>query len=220
MGERREARGREATQRKLEEAAVEIIGRDGILAGLNLREVADRAGVNRGNIYHYFGSRQELLRSALNSRIAAGMPFVEQGRGRPFVERKLRVFQGLPAVGSSLLALLTIDGDQSVDPLPDLENSLADLEADVAAGELHPDHDLLALQIAFQSINRGYEILRTSFATRAGVPVEQLDQRVRHTLRLWLERMADPPSTPSAPSAPAAPSAPPPGADGGPEASS
>ena len=34
-----------------------LIRRNGVLAGLNLREVADRAGVNRGNIYHYFGSR-------------------------------------------------------------------------------------------------------------------------------------------------------------------
>jgi len=188
-----ELSGREATQRKLEDAAVEIIERDGILAGLNLREVADRAGVNRGNIYHYFGSRQELLRSALASRIAAGMAFLDEGRDQRFVERKLRVFLGLPAVGSALLALLAIDGDVSVDPLPDLENSMADLGHDVEVGDIDPSQDLLALQVAFQSINRGYEILRHRFADRTGVPVDELDARVADVLRTWLEAMHEAP---------------------------
>src|SRR5690606_17434102 len=38
---------------------------DGILAGINLREVAKEAGVTRGLLYHHFGNRAELLRASL-----------------------------------------------------------------------------------------------------------------------------------------------------------
>ncbi|MBP9053131.1 MAG: TetR family transcriptional regulator, partial [Ilumatobacteraceae bacterium] len=44
---------RDATERDLEDAALRLVDRDGVLAGLNLREVADAAGVNRGLVYHY-----------------------------------------------------------------------------------------------------------------------------------------------------------------------
>ena len=55
-------RGRANTEQKLIDVALDLIRQRGVLSGLNLKEVAEAAGVNRGNIYHYFGSRQELLR--------------------------------------------------------------------------------------------------------------------------------------------------------------
>ena len=42
---------RAETERRLIDAALDLIRRNGVLAGLNLREVAAGAGVNRGNIY-------------------------------------------------------------------------------------------------------------------------------------------------------------------------
>lgn len=44
-------RSRAETERRLIDAALDLIRRNGVLTGLNLREVADGAGVNRGNIY-------------------------------------------------------------------------------------------------------------------------------------------------------------------------
>ncbi len=41
---------RAETERRLIDSALDLIRRNGVLAGLNLREVADGAGVNRGNI--------------------------------------------------------------------------------------------------------------------------------------------------------------------------
>ena len=67
----KQRRSRADTEQKLIDVALELIRNKGVLAGLNLREVADGAGVNRGNIYHYFGSRQELLRSAINRQFGA-----------------------------------------------------------------------------------------------------------------------------------------------------
>ena len=43
------------------DAALDLLDERGVLAGLNLREVADRVGVTPANIYHLFGSRQGLL---------------------------------------------------------------------------------------------------------------------------------------------------------------
>src|SRR5690606_36581152 len=60
---------RAATEAALEQAALRLLERNGVLAGLNLREVADEAGVNRGLVYHYFGSRRDLLRAALGADV-------------------------------------------------------------------------------------------------------------------------------------------------------
>ena len=64
-------RGRANTEQKLIDVALDLIRQRGVLSGLNLKEVAEAVGVNRGNIYHYFGSRQELLRSAISQQFAA-----------------------------------------------------------------------------------------------------------------------------------------------------
>jgi len=56
---------RATTEALLQRAALELLEANGVLDGLNLREEADRACVNRGLVYHYCGSRRELLRSAL-----------------------------------------------------------------------------------------------------------------------------------------------------------
>ncbi len=45
-------RSRAETERRLIDVAIDLIQRNGVLAGLNLREVAEGAGVNRGNNYH------------------------------------------------------------------------------------------------------------------------------------------------------------------------
>ena len=69
--EPKQRRSRAETEQKLIDVALDLIRDKGVLAGLNLREVAEGAGVNRGNIYHYFGSRQELLRTAISRRFNA-----------------------------------------------------------------------------------------------------------------------------------------------------
>ncbi len=87
-------RNRAETERRLIDVALDLIRRNGVLAGLNLREVAEGAGVNRGNIYHYFGSRRELLRTAINRRFeAVAEQMVADRRGLSFVERRLRAFR-------------------------------------------------------------------------------------------------------------------------------
>ncbi|WP_406101264.1 TetR/AcrR family transcriptional regulator [Streptomyces sp. NBC_01003] len=64
----------EITVQKLERAARELLERDGVRGGLNLREVADHDGVDRGLVCHCFGSRQDLLRSALRRNPSLSAP--------------------------------------------------------------------------------------------------------------------------------------------------
>ncbi|MAE93198.1 MAG: hypothetical protein CL910_00920 [Deltaproteobacteria bacterium] len=189
-------RSRAETERRLIDVALDLIRRNGVLAGLNLREVADGAGVNRGNIYHYFGSRRELLRAAINRRFEAVVDsLVDDLRGASFVERRLRTFRSPNEIQDShLRALLVIDGDETVDPMPRYEGALSLLRQDVIDGDIDRAHDLEALQVALTALRRGYRLFREPCANRIGTDVDDLDERVAAIVRAWLEAMAAPPA--------------------------
>jgi AcrR family transcriptional regulator len=186
---------RAETERRLIDAALGLIRRNGVLAGLNLREVADEAEVNRGNIYHYFGSRRELLRTAIARRFEAVIEaLVADRRGVPFVERRLRAFRGPDLLqDSQLRALLVIDGDETVDPIPRFELALRGLQQGVEDGEIDRAHDLEALEVALSAMRRGYHLFREPYANRLGTDADDLDVRITRIMRVWLESMAAPP---------------------------
>jgi AcrR family transcriptional regulator len=190
-------RNRAETERRLIDVALDLILNKGVLAGLNLREVAEGAGVNRGNIYHYFGSRRELLRAAITRRFeAVAEHLVADRRGVPFVERRLRTFQSSATIhDSQMRALLVIDGDDTVDPMPRYEEMLSRLRQDVIDGDIDRAHDLEALQVALSALIRGYRIFREAYAKRVDADAGDLDERVAEIVRTWLEAMARPPAT-------------------------
>lgn len=197
----RTKRSRAETERRLIDVALDLILHNGVLGGLNLREVADGAGVNRGNIYHYFGSRRELLRAAITRRFeAVAESLAADRRGASFVERRLRAFQVTDTIHDSRLrALLVIDGDDTVDPMPRYEEALSSLRQDVIDGNIDRSHDLEALQVALSALLRGYRIFRKQYAKRIGTGARDLDQRVAEIARTWLEAMARPHSATSSP---------------------
>lgn len=188
-------RGRTETEQRLIDVALELIRTKGVLAGLNLREVADGAGVNRGNIYHYFGSRQELLRGAINRRFdAVKNRIVASKRDQPFVERRSHMIRARDSISDSKLrALLVLDGDESVDPMPQYEGAISHLRQDVIDGDIHRDHDLEALHATLTALNRGYRIFRVPIARRMGISTKDLDSRVTGILRSWLKAMKNSP---------------------------
>ncbi len=107
-------RDREATEESLRAAAVALLRRGGVLAGLNLRQVADEARVNRGLVYQYFGSRRALLRSALFHRSRPNAEDAVDAAGLPLRERLSRLFwTSLRNPEPVRLAtLLVLDGDR------------------------------------------------------------------------------------------------------------
>ena len=188
-------RSRTETEQRLIDVALELIRTNGVLAGLNLREVAEGAGVNRGNIYHYFGSRQELLRGAINRRFGAVKNrLVASKRNLPFVERRSQMISARDSINDSKLrALLVLDGDESVDPMPQYEGAISHLRQDVINGDIHRDHDLEALHATLTALNRGYRIFRVPIARRMGISAKDLDSRVTAILRSWLKAMKNSP---------------------------
>jgi len=175
----RRRRDRDATIKDLLGAARRLLQRDGVLAGLNLREVADEAGVNRGLIYQYFGSRQELLRAALAEIDWKGADVFGEGRQLPFAARRVHVFkEALKSMEFiKLEALLALDGDTDLQLFPQLDRSRTDLERDQATGDLDPEVDALVTHVLTAATYLGYCVFRVNLARETGIAPEELDQR-------------------------------------------
>lgn len=176
----RRARDRAGTERDLLEAAWKLFERDGVLAGLNLNEVAEAAGVNRAQIYHYFGSRRDLLRAALQHRLVQLQPIWREDRRLPFVRRRRHAFdvvaEGEPTL-LKLLALLAVEGSEPLGVLANLEETRSTYRRDVDAGTLPEDADTDLIHVMSMATYVGYGLLREAVASELGVPLEDLDRR-------------------------------------------
>lgn len=187
---RRPNRG--ATESALQKAALELLERDGVLAGLNLRQVADEAGVNRGLVYHYFGSRRDLLRAALRSDVSERMSDFLPGNALPAPARYERFFLTMlhHRQAAVLAALLILDGDRGVRMIPDPEGTRERLRRDVDEGHLPPDVDGDGVHAAFASMVYGYMVMRDRFADELGVDADKLDEQVAGTIDRLLHGLA------------------------------
>jgi AcrR family transcriptional regulator len=171
--------GRARTEAALAEAAVRLLERNGVLAGLNLREVADDAGVNRGLVYQYFGSRRELLRAALKRDLTERMDAMGAIRHQP-VRQSVRLLlramlkhRGAVRLGT----LLVLDGDPQVRAMPLRRDTMRALARAQAEDSLRAG-DTEAMHAAVMSLVYGYTIYRDHLAADLGIPADQLDVRV------------------------------------------
>ena len=180
MGDVRAPMDREATELKLERAALTLLERDGILAGLNLKEAATEAGVNRGLVYHYFGSRQQLLRAALrrDTRERLALIMADQGDdlGGKVASRFRAVVRHQKAI--KLLALLALDGDNRVRLLYAKGTTIPELADAMHRGEVPGGISPEALQVAVNALAFGYALFRERYADELKVPIRQLDREV------------------------------------------
>ncbi|TDD62289.1 TetR/AcrR family transcriptional regulator [Actinomadura darangshiensis] len=185
-------RDRDATEESLRAAAVALLRRGGVLAGLNLRQVADEARVNRGLVYQYFGSRRSLLRSALFHRSRPNAEDAVDAAGLPLRERLARLFwTSLRHPEPVRLAtLLVLDGDDRPRVLLNRGASREDLAAEAARGEL-PVEDVEAVQAAIASTIYGYTLLREHLAREIGLPEEELDKRMAECVEAMFTRRRD-----------------------------
>ena len=177
---RRRARDRARTEADLLEAAFGLLQRDGVFAGLNLQEVAERADVNRGQIYQYFGDRRSLLRSAVAYRAREWAAGAARHWEMPFAKRRRAMFRHALASPEVAMveALLAIDGDPAYSAMPEIERTRAALERDMQSGDLPPGSDALALHAFMVAAYKGYLVFREPLARDIGVPVEDLDARM------------------------------------------
>lgn len=189
--------GRAATEAALEDAAMALLARDGVLAGLNLREVADEAGVNRGLVYHYFGSRGKLLRRALRRRGERSLQQLRRVDRTHLVAGQLRLLKVL--IGDpetiKLRTLLLIDGTERMKMMPLREHTQSLLRNAVASGELDPELDLRAVHSFLVTSVYGYVLYREAFASELGIELGDLDEQFTTVFERALKAL-QPPAAP------------------------
>ena len=185
---------REATERALEEAALTLLEEEGVLAGLNLQRVADLAGANRGLVYHYYGSRRDLLRHALRrtaSELQSGSgPFFAlplRDRAKTFFRAMVRNDRA-----ARLVLLLAIDGDLMFRMTGDRDAARAAHARDVGTGDVAGDIDPAALDVVLASAVFAYAVRRRTFAREAGLGVRELDRRVEEVLVRMVDGLRSP----------------------------
>lgn len=181
----------------LQRSALDLLERHGVLAGLNLREVAAAAGVNRGLVYHYFGSRRDLLRAALRSDVRSRLRDFVPTLPLPTRARYTRFFRTMLGHrrAAVLAALLILDGDKHVRMIPDVAGTRARLARDAAEGAVEPEFASDGFHVALASLVYGYTILRDRFAEELGTDVERLDDQVESVVDRLLAGV-EPPTGP------------------------
>lgn len=190
------ARDRAATEARLLEATRTILERDGVLSGLNLKEVSEVSGVNRGLIYHYFGSRQGLLRRALGAEQWFGAAvFSDEARQRSFQENRVDAFHLAVERRQHvhLEALLAIDRDEGAQLFPRVESIRRFVASSIERGELPSDLDEDAMYLVTSAMVRGWAIFRDAFSREFDRDAEQLDREAARVLARMITKLA--PST-------------------------
>lgn len=179
-GTKRRSRDRARTEANLLDAAQRLFTRDGVLAGLNLNEVATEAMVNRGRIYQMYGSRRALLRAAINRALTRLRTLRPDHWDADFAERKRAAMRD--AVGEQQLArlamLLVLDGDENFHVFPSFELTRLVLDRDKRTGALPADADGEALHVLINAACMGYAVVREQASRDTGIPLDELDQRV------------------------------------------
>ncbi|GAB3571420.1 hypothetical protein GCM10027445_26780 [Amycolatopsis endophytica] len=189
---RRRRRTREETESDLLDAAMRILRRDGLLEGITLRDVAAEAGVNHGQIYQYFGSREALLRAAIARLLRQSMAERPAHWAQPFARRRIAMWKWALQHSDipKLEALLALEGDEELTLFPELARTREALEKDQAAGTLPADADGEVVHAMTAVTYLGYSIFRETIARELGIDVNELDTRAGAIYEQMVQRLA------------------------------
>ncbi|HIF09722.1 MAG TPA: TetR/AcrR family transcriptional regulator [Sneathiellales bacterium] len=194
----RTGQDRAATEAALEDAAMRLLDRNGVLAGLNLREVAAEAGVNRGLVYHYFGSRSALLQRALRRNARERIGAISDAERLPFRERILRYWRTITKYRREvrLVTLLLLDSKDAVfesgegpQLTPIRKQTIQAFVEDQEKGLIDGDINLDGLHAVIISLVSGYAIYRDELARSAKMPADILDEKVEAIFGKMLEAL-------------------------------
>ena len=177
------ARGREAVQTALLEAASDLLAEVGPRA-TSVRDIAARAGVNHGQVHHYFGGKRPLLKEAMRQmarRHFDEIRALSQGRALPpplanvSDDRYWRAAVRAVIEGDMELARVEVDDGVSV-----TRNVLEHLTR--KAGLDEPDLDIKLALAEGTAMQLGWMVLEPFLFLVADVKPEEeelLRQRVR-----------------------------------------
>jgi AcrR family transcriptional regulator len=158
--------------------------------------VAQSAGANRASIYHYFGSREGLLRAAIGKRLKELRPTWLEDRRRPFIERRMHAFDVVSAREPTLvklILLMMLEDAVPFDPLVlDLDRARSSIQEDVDDGVLPTDTDIDLVHVMPLAAYVGYGLMRDWISQELGVELDELDQRARPVFEAMLRGLLTP----------------------------
>lgn len=189
MRQRRKQRDREATRRAILDAAEQLFAERGF-ANTAMSRVADRSGVTKSLIHHYFGSKAKLWQEVRERRITeyrriqaeliaeAGEP----GRTAHAIGSSLRTYfeflRDNPLTVRMMGWTLCERPDDGVGWLiPDLvERAHAQLVELQRHGIVRDDVDPLAVQVHLVALSLGYFLVRHEYERLLGTDPQELDK--------------------------------------------
>jgi len=168
------SRRREAARSAILEATSNVIAERGI-DGFTISEVAQRAGINRALIYHYFGDRENLVARAIEHTMSQYDPAQPEASAEG-VERSVRMLIEHPEIARLFFQML-LHGR----PLSGLTERMIDsIEAwerfkreRAPNAPLDPTFVVIIIELAQFS----WSFARHEFARLLGVSLEEADKR-------------------------------------------
>jgi len=175
------SRKRQATQTAILEATAELIAEKGV-DGFTLSEVAQRGGINRALIYHYFHDRDNLVFQAIRDIVQRYEETKPPG-GPDAAERSARMHIEHPEIGRFFFQLLLTNR-----PMPPLSRRMvAAIEAlnklkaaNAPDSPYDPEMSVMTGWLAQLS----WSFTRTEIARQLGMTVEEADRRFIASMRL------------------------------------
>ena len=185
-------RKREATRGAILEATGRLVAEKGT-DGFTISEVAQRSGINRALIYHYFRDRDNLVFETIRhllSRYEQLRPAVSQDA----IERDLRMHIAHPEIGRFFFQMLL-----SGRPLPSLSaRMLAAIEDLERIRNEHAPNSSFDPQFAIIGatlVQLAWPFARDEMARHLGITVEEADERfiaqLKRTSRANLQALAN-----------------------------
>lgn len=179
---------RAETERRVLDAAMELIARSGSRA-VTLAEVGEAAGYSRGIVYHHFGSRERLLEAVVDEAQRFDVP-AYQGDGLDYLVRIIEAYlRNVVRRTPSARAFLQLWGEAiAADPVlaplfarrdADFRQLLANVvRQGVADGSIRPDANPAAAAVLIVALVRG-----TGLQLIAQPPVRNVPALIREATR-------------------------------------
>jgi len=170
MNERKPARRRQAEQRRAQliDTALTVFAQKG-LEGATVKDLSDEAGVAQGLLYHYFRSKEDLLRAALERHyfLPELRRITSPDRDRPAREVLLEVGKGFATMLRDRRPLLQVM-IREAPTNPEVAERIARaqresvrllcdyLESRVAVGELRPHDTQVTARLLLYTVLMGH----------------------------------------------------------------
>jgi len=186
-------RDAERTKRKLKDAALTEFAANGY-DGARVGEIAARAGVNKQLISYYFGGKEGLYRAMQREwlddereQLGSDMP------GDDLMRWYLRDILRDPRIGRLAMWQALADDVPQEESQEDADRDLEQMRERQRRGEISPEFDPAALQIAMMGMTFAPVIFRSTAKRLFGIDIDdpEFETRYGDTLSRILARLAE-----------------------------